>query len=143
MSTLVFGQDERVCEWAASRMQPGEFQQSAKAIGLERDGVLVAAAIFERYSGTDIELHTAIDNKALSRSLLRAAFLYAFIQLGCKRVTAFINSTNPASLRLAEKVGFRVEAVLLDACPDGHVFIMVMRPDYCRWIPRSFHENLH
>lgn len=132
--SLVFDR-ERVGAWAAARIPYvdtwGAWYQ---AIGLERDGEIVAACVYTDQIGTGITMNVAIDcgGKWMTREALRAVFRYPFRQLGCRRVTALIAAHNAASRRITEKLGFRQEGVLRAAVPGDDLIVYGMLREECK-----------
>lgn len=106
----------------------------AQGIGLERGGELIAGALYHGYSGTNIWVHLAgrPGGHWLTREFLHAGFSYPFVDLGCRRMSAFVDASNRRSRRFCERVGFRVEAALDGAAADGgDVLIYMMRREDC------------
>jgi L-amino acid N-acyltransferase YncA len=107
-----------------------------QGIGGMRGGELVVAVLYTLMSEVDIVMHVAAERGKLwaTRDFLRVAFRYPFVQLGLRRVSAFVPSTNRAALRLNTHLGFMVEGVMRDADPGGHVIVMGMRRSECRFL---------
>lgn len=135
---IITGQDEYVGHWV-SRETGGTWTPGrGKTIGLVREGELVAGTIYEDFNGANVVMHCAGKGKHwLNREFLWFAFYYPFKQLNCKRVTVIISSTNGNSLRFCQHLGFRTEAILQDAHPDGNLVIMGMRQEECRWLEKK------
>lgn len=137
MRRLVLDQRERCGDWARARIAHvpswGEWYQ---AIGYERDGELIAVCVFNLYSGADIALHVAAEagSRWCTREFLGACFRYAFVQLGCRRVSGFVPSRNRPALRLDEHLGFVYEGRMRDALPDDDVVVLGMKRNECRWL---------
>ncbi len=107
------------------------------AIGLERDGVLVAGAVYEGFNGKNMWVHLAgLPGRSwLNREFLQAGFRYPFIQCGVQRLSGYVNASNTDARRFDEHVGFQEEARLRGAAPDGgDVIIYVMRKEDCRFL---------
>lgn len=107
-----------------------------KGIVLKKNGETKAAALFENYNGTNIYVHLAgaPGRRFGNREFLHWGFHYPFVQLGCKRMTAYIEANNADSIRLAEHMGFRREATLAGAGRDGvDAYIYVMFREDCRY----------
>lgn len=108
-----------------------------KAIGLERNGVLVAGAVYEGYNGANVWVHLAAEPGArwMTREYLRYCFHYPFNEMGVKRLSGYVDASNQNAIRLNEHLGYRREALLAGAAPDGgDVIIYVMRKEDCRFI---------
>jgi RimJ/RimL family protein N-acetyltransferase len=107
----------------------------ATALGNLQHGKLIAAVIFNEWNGSNLHMHVVSDGSRrwLSRTYLKAIFTYAFDQLGAKRVTAPVFSSNTRARVLVEKLGFQQEFVMPDGATDGDLILYVMRPSFCRW----------
>ena len=108
-----------------------------KAIGLERDYELVAGVVYEAYNGHHLWMHVAgkPGSRWLTRDYLRYCFVYPFCELGCSRVSGYIEASNHASRRFAEHLGFTLETTLSGAASDGgDVLIYCMRRKDCRYV---------
>jgi RimJ/RimL family protein N-acetyltransferase len=106
-------------------------------IGLKRDGQVIAGMAFENINKHNIWVHLvgAPGRRWMVRKFLFAAFVYAFNICGCQRLSAYISASNIDSIRLAEHVGFKKEAVLSGAAQDGgDVFIFVLWKSECRYV---------
>lgn len=107
-----------------------------KGLGLERDGELVAGVVYEGYNGVNVWMHVAIaPGTLLTRDYIRYCFQYPFDELGCKRVSGYVEASNTAARRFDEHIGFKQEAVLKGAATDGgDVILYVMRREDCRYV---------
>ena len=108
-----------------------------RAIGLRRDGDLVAAAVYEGFNGQNIWAHLAglPGRRWMTRDFLRAAFAYPFLVCGVQRLSGYVNASNTEARRLNEHFGCRVETVLSGAAHDGgDVLIYVMWRKDCRYV---------
>lgn len=108
-----------------------------QALGLERDGELIAGVLYDGFNGVNVWMHVAGEpgRKWLTRSFLRAAFAYPFIQLGCTRVSGYVEAWNREARRFDEHIGFTKEAVLRGAASDGgDVILYVMRREDCKYV---------
>lgn len=108
-----------------------------RCIGLRKHGALVAAAIYEGFNGQNMWVHLAglPGKRWMTRDFLRAGFAYPFNVCGVKRLSGYVLASNTAACRLNEHLGYRVEARLAGAAPDGgDVLIYVMRKEDCRYV---------
>lgn len=80
------------------------------AMGLEREGQIIGGAVFNCYTGPDIELTLA--GSVWNRPFLRAMGQYAFGQLGCCRVQ--MTTEKEAVAQYAERLGGQREGILRD-----------------------------
>lgn len=118
------------------RLLPGLARaDDMRAIGLRRGGQLVAGVIYEGFNGRNLWMHVAAEPGArwLVRGYLRACFTYPFAVCGVDRVSGYVNESNAAARRFNEHLGFREEARLCGAAPDGgDVIIFVMWRQDCQ-----------
>ena len=56
------------------------------------------------------------------------------MQLGLRKLIAPVASTNHIALAQDLRAGFRLEAMLRDAAPDGHLLLLTMAREDCRWL---------
>jgi len=75
------------------------------AMGIERDGEIVAGVVFNVFEGADV--HVSIAGTGWTGSFIRAVGSYVFDQLGCERMTA--QTRDPKVIRYAERLGGKVE----------------------------------
>ncbi len=136
---LVYGRDEEVAAWAADKLKrPGMARLSAPfvrpftAIGIERDGQIAGAMVFNGYTGPDIEL-TIVGDRVLSRRTIQAAARYVFVQLGCVRLT--LTAQNIDHEEIAVRLGFVREGLVRDKFGIGRdgILMGLLRRD-CKWI---------
>lgn len=107
------------------------------ALGLERDGELIAGVIYEGFNGYNVWMHCAIPGR-LTREFLNACFHYPFVQLGCKRVSGYVEASNIKARIFDEHLGFRPEARLRGAASDGgDVILYAMTREGCRYVAQD------
>lgn len=142
MRQTVYGRDEEVIAWVAPRLdeRPDHFE-GCTAIGLERDGELIAGVIYNFYTGSSISMNcAAIPGRMwLNRDFLFRVFAYPFIQLGCRRVTSFVRADNLDAMCFNLKLGFRIEGRVRQGCEDGtDMWMLGMLRNECRFLePRK------
>lgn len=108
-----------------------------RAIGLERDGEIIAGVVYDYYTGSNVCMHIAAipGRKWMTKEFLRMIFYYPFAQLGVKRLSGIIAESNHDSVRFAKKLaGAKLEARLKDAHPDGDMLIYVMFREDCKYL---------
>jgi RimJ/RimL family protein N-acetyltransferase len=136
MSSRIVSDPARVFAFCKERM-PVSLVAGMKGLGLERDGELVAGVLYEGYNHHNIWMHVAAEpgKKWLNREFLRYCFHYPFVELGCNRVSGYVEAHNADARRFDEHLGFQQEAVLQGAASDGgDVILYVMRRDDCRYL---------
>ena len=113
------------------------YSVSLFSLGFTVGAKLIAGAAFFRENGVNCEVAFASeDPRWLNREKLRLLFEYPFHQLKLRRLTAIADSTNHASLKLIEALGFEHEATLLRAAPNGDLIVYRMFEDLCPWLSR-------
>jgi RimJ/RimL family protein N-acetyltransferase len=136
MSTRIVSDPARVFAFCKERM-PVSLVAGMKGLGLERDGELVAGVLYEGFNRQNIWMHVAAEpgKKWLNKEFLRYCFHYPFVELGCKRVSGYVEASNADARRFDEHLGFQQEAVLQGAAADGgDVIVYVMRREGCRYL---------
>ena len=134
---LILDERERCGDWAQARIPHvpswGEWYE---AIGLERDGELVAVVVYNFWSDCDIAMHIAAvpGRRWLTRPFLQAAFRYPFVQLGVQRVTGYVPEKNVDALRFDLHLGFVREGLMRNALPDDNVVVLGMLRNECRFL---------
>ena len=91
-------------------------------------------AAFERWNGSDIEVHFSGERGFLTRSFLRCCALYTFVQLGCDRVTGRLPANREAGRKIAERVGFTHEGTIRRGHNGTDILIYGMLKEECRWL---------
>ena len=136
---VIYFEDYRLIAWAAERIGVEWFSHDARAIGLERDGELVAVVVFDRFSEHDCHMHVASDGtkRWLVREYLTACFVYPFVQLGLRRVTGLVPASNAAALKFDQNLGFLIEGYHHQALGDDDLITLGMLRENCRFIPKE------
>ena len=130
---------EEVVRWVLERAG-GNYNENMTAVGIERDGILIAAVAYDGFTGEDgsIFLHSRIDSPHYcTRSFLFHIFAYPFLQLKVRRVFGIVDERKEDVIRFNRKVGFGVDAKLRDYFPEGSAVLMSMGKDKCRWLEYS------
>ena len=135
MKRIVIGDKKRIADWVSERTC-GSWEGHYEAIGLERDGHLVAGAVVDGYiSGARCSVHCASAGRHwLTRGYLRAVFRYMFEQLGCNVVLAPVSSANTPSIRFTRHCGFVEACRIKGGCIDGDLVIFELQRENCSWI---------
>lgn len=89
---------------------------------------------FERWNGSDVEIHFAGERGFLTRQFLRGCARYVFDQLGCDRVTGRLPADRPAGKVIAERTGFVHEGTLRRGHNGTDILIYGMLKEECRWL---------
>ena len=126
--------DEQIGKWVGEKVEP-KWADGDIAIGSEKDGALVAGVLMNSWNGANIHAHLRCDSPyGMTREFLREVFRTVFNQLGAQRMTAACCSANKRILVVLSKMGFTCEAILKNFLPDGHLVVMVMWPENCKYL---------
>jgi len=136
---LLYGADKDVCEWVSQQLfkDPYAFDEKAKAIGIIKDGKLIAGVVYTNYvPNVTIEMSIAtIDKRWCNRHNLEAFFKYPFIQLGLERVQTLCSAIDEGVIMFNQKLGFTQEGYHRKAFPlGGDAISWGMLKSECRWI---------
>ena len=126
---------EQVGPWVAKKIF-GPWT-GCPAIGLERDGRMVAGVLYENWNRRSVTCHIAIEG-LMTPAYLGAIFHYPFVHLGCEKIIAPIAEGNEESIRFVTNLGFTEEARLLDAHPDGALILFTMERNACRYLGERY-----
>ena len=143
MKFIVVDHDREIAAFMCERMGIQNAFQSGRGVGMLNAPLgdtprLVAGIWFEQFNGANMMMHVAADPdfraRWMTRELLWYTFHYPFIECGCRRVTGVISASNKEAIEFDERIGFRYEATLKDAAPDGDMLVYVMFREDCRWL---------
>ncbi len=138
MTKIITGK-ENVAPWVAKKLF-ARFNAD-EGIGLERNGEMVAGVVYEDWNGASFVCHIVVQGLMTPR-YLAAIFHYPFVHCGASKIIAPVPQSNEESVKFVTKLGFRLEAQLLDAHPDGSVLLYTMKPDQCRFIGANYGQRL-
>lgn len=105
-----------------------------RCLGAVKDGRLIGCVGYDDWNGASCQMHMAGEPGWLTRSFLRAAFAYPFLEAGCRTVLAVVAASNARALDIDRRLGFREVARLEEAAPDGDLVVMQLRRNDCRWL---------
>lgn len=124
--------------WIAQRLHYPFEPNGIQTIGLVRRSI-VAGVMYEDYNGAAMVAHMVCEG-LLTRRYLWTIFHYPFVQAGCRKLIAPVPESNGRSIRFVKHLGFREEARLLDAHPDGSLLIFTMTREQCRFIGEQYEQ---
>lgn len=104
------------------------------AIGRLSGGRLVAGVLYEDWNGANVVCHIRGIGNWATRDYLRIIFDYPFNQLGVRRITCPVDSSNTVSNHFVSRLGFSLECSLVGATPSGNLNIYRMTRDECRFL---------
>ncbi len=127
-----------VGNWVYNRTG-GTFPESiCTAIGLAKNGKIVAGVVYEGFNKASVKTHIAIDEKTyLTKEFIHTIFAYPFEQLGVHKLIGIVDSGNTKAIELNKKLGFIQEGVLEGASITGDLILMTMTKPQCRWLKDS------
>jgi hypothetical protein len=98
------------------------------AMGIERDGRVIAGVVFNCFTGTNVEVTAA--GQGWTRKFLFQVGAYVFRQIGCIRMTFTTEQQSVA--RLAERLGGKREGEMRDFYGPGRngLIIGILKSEY-------------
>jgi len=134
VNRLIFGADDYLKSWAAKIIGIDGFGLST-AIGVERDGKIICAAVYHDYRDGQIEASIAASSRRwANRSVLHALFAYPFNQVGAHRLLVTCNEANEKAMKMNSQLGFIQEGRLRQMYAPHDAVIWGMLKDECKWI---------
>lgn len=139
---LITNESKRFIDWVAKQVWSVPWS-SAYGMGLiDKNGDILCGVVLEDYNKVSASIHVAgVGKYWLNKHFLYSVFDYTFNQLKLKRLTGLVAQGNDAALRFDLGLGFKVEAVLKDAHQDGDIYLLVMRPEDCRYLNQERHNG--
>jgi len=129
---------ERICNWICEKAG-GAYTNLCTAIGIEIDGELKVAVMYENFTGGNICMVWRVDDpKCLSKKFYWMAFDYPFNQLDVHRVTGIVRTDNEKAIKINNKLGFEVEFTLKRFLKDSDALVFVMFKENCRFIKGKY-----
>lgn len=99
------------------------------------EGKLLGGVIYDGYTKGCIFMHQAgFSKRWLGGNMLWIAFDYPFNQLNVRKVAGTIPSTKHELLAFNQRLGFKEEARIKGAYPDGDMIVLTMAREDCRWL---------
>ncbi len=127
---------ERLGPWVASRTGGKYYPGSGQAIGLQRNGELVAAVLYDNYNGNSVSMHVASDGSRswMNKSFLLMAFDLPFNRWRVNKIIGLVDSTNHEARSFDENLGFILEHTITGAGARGDLLIYTMTRQQCRFL---------
>lgn len=121
--------DDRVARFVGERCST-ILHPPFTAIGRERDGLIVAGAVFNCFTGCDIAVTVAGDRHAFSRGFIRAVGDYVFRQAGCLRLS--ITTEHPHVISIAHRLAAQTEGTKRNHFGRGRdgIVLGILREDW-------------
>jgi RimJ/RimL family protein N-acetyltransferase len=141
MKGVVVNADMPVAAFMRERFELNDAFNAGRGIGVvdmaaDGSGELIAGIWFESFNGANINMHVAAKPGArwMNKEVLWYAFYYPFVECNVRRITGLVAASNIHAQKFDEKIGFKLEARLKDAAPDGDMLVYVMFREDCRWL---------
>jgi hypothetical protein len=133
---ILVGHEEVFGPWLMDRISGQWIPGRGSVIGLWEDGIgPIAACLYESCNGASILGHLAgVGRKWMNREFLWYCFHYPFEELKVNKILGLVESDNLEARKLDEHLGFRLEATLENAAPNGDLLIYSMTKDQCKWL---------
>lgn len=87
-------------------------------IGIYSSVPLKGVIIYNNYTPTNLDIHVWMPN-CFSKIVLREMFDYPFNRANVIRLTAKVASSNKNIVKILKKLGFKLEASLVNYCSEG------------------------
>ena len=108
-----------------------EFKAPYSALAsIGADGSIICGVVFQNWTQRDIELSVAASS--ISRALLKAIYSYTVEQLGCRRVTFRIRSSDLKTQESAQRLGAKWEGRIRRFYSDNEdaVILGILKEDF-------------
>ena len=132
---VIRGLAPRDWEWIKLRASP-VLCEDTDGVVAEREGDLVAAAVFDSFSDNSCLSHIVIEDPfVLRHHFLHFAFQFAFTVKDVAVVTGLTPADNKEALRFNNKIGMRETYRIREGYKPGIDFVFQeMRREECRWL---------
>jgi RimJ/RimL family protein N-acetyltransferase len=123
-------QGDSVGAWVAQQTT-GSYHCNSAAIGLEREGQIVAGVIYENFLNTTINCHIVIDGK-INKKFISAIFNYPFIVCNVEKIIVLVTEDNKKSIKLVKNMGFTEEARITRS--NGDMIYFTLLRNNCKFL---------
>lgn len=112
--------------------------RGARGIAAVDESGVRGVVAFDGWTPNAVQAHMAVDTPVAWRALLRPVFAYPFEECGRKLMLGIIPADNARSVRMTERLGFRLAYRVADGWADGvDLLCYEMRRDECRWLRKA------
>jgi hypothetical protein len=136
----VISTDPYIAMWVMDKA--GRWLPDMTAIGDIRNGKIIAGVAFESQNPQCLWGHQRVDESP-SREFWIFVAKHIFVDCGCKRFSAMVESDNEKAIKLNLHIGFEIEATLKQAGKSGDIHIMTLWKDNCRFLRWKRREAHH
>lgn len=121
---------ERCQDWLGDRTGTIGYDV-IQAIGLEKNGELVAVTGYTNFTDKSCQVHFCIDKGVYpTKEYLWFVHYYPFVQAGVNVMLAIMPQTNDRIIRLAQHLGFTLKCWL----DEAELMVYAMTKNNCKWI---------
>lgn len=142
MKSGLFFNESEIGPWVCAGTGGSWCEGRGRAIGLKKDGEIVAGVLYEDWNGANIVCHIRGEGNWASKLFLAVIYDYPFNKLGVKRVTVPIDSTNEKCIKLVKHMGFTLESTLERATSFGDLLIFRMFKEDCKYLKGKYGQIL-
>ena len=115
--------------------------EDTKGIVAVRNGVLVAAVVFDSWSHNSCLSHIVIRDPKVTRRLIREGFKYVFVTCNRNVMLGLTPGDNEQALKFNKAIGFRVVHRIKDGHRPGVDYVLQeIRKAECRWLPEEYRK---
>ena len=121
---------EVIVRWVGAQIGV-EFKPPYSALAsIDADGRIICGVVFQNWTQRDIELSVAA--LSIPRSFLKAIYIYTVEQLGCRRVTFRIRSSDLKTQESAQRLGAKWEGRIRRFYSDSEdaVILGILKEDF-------------
>lgn len=136
---IIDNDPERIGKWVAEKTNGTFSPQTGTAIGLERDGEIIAGVTYEHYMGGSVSCHIAAEH--LTREFLWFVFYYPFEQLKVNKILAIVDDANVKAIKFDEHLGFQLEHIIEGAGSSGSLRIYSMNKMQCKFLGYRYEQR--
>lgn len=112
--------DDTLVQWVVDRIPHVEaFAEPYTAVGVVRDGEVLAGAIYNNFYPPDIHVGFASSSpRWATKETIRVLLGWPF-DAGCERITVLVKKSDQKTRRFVERLGFKMEGVHPKAFSGG------------------------
>jgi RimJ/RimL family protein N-acetyltransferase len=134
MYRIVCDDDIRVNAFLRTHV-PGMSLPDYRAIGLEKEGRIIAGVVYENFNDSNVWFHLAIEpGERLTKNFLTAMHDYPFGQLGLTAMRAYVRASHEKAKAFMNGLGFMCEAALEGAGDKGEdMLVYVLKKEWARY----------
>ena len=134
MIGLVFDQNIVFRHWLYQRLEVEFLGYDVQTIGIVRNDQIAAVIGYYNFTKRNCFIAVAGDGFWLTRSVIRVAFRYPFVQMNHERVTALCNERNAKSIKLMTGLGFSNEGQFRNYYHNADALAFGMLKNECRYL---------